>query len=43
MPGRSFLDMLSAAGFQNPVLHVMTGFKSSPVTEGAVFSCRKPE
>jgi len=34
--------MLTAAGFADAVLLHRTGFKSSPETVGAVFSCRKP-
>jgi len=34
--------MLKSAGFVEPSLLRRTGFKSSPVTEGAVFSARKP-
>lgn len=35
--------MLAEAGFTQARHHAMTGFKSSPHTEGAVFSARKPD
>jgi hypothetical protein len=34
--------MIKSAGFIEPRLLHRTGFKSSPVTIGAVFSARKP-
>jgi len=34
--------MLEAAGFHDARLLRATGFKSSPLTMGMVFSCRKP-
>jgi hypothetical protein len=37
-----FLEMLMSAGFVEARLLHSTGFKSSPVTVGALFSARKP-
>jgi len=34
--------MIESAGFIDPRLLHRTGFKSSPLTVGAVFSARKP-
>ncbi len=38
MPGKDFLALLLKTGFHRAGLHRYTGFKSSPFTEGALFS-----
>ena len=42
MPGTVFLEMLKEAGFRRVELAGTTGFRSSPVTEGALFRAVKP-
>jgi len=42
VPGKVFLDMLASAGLIEARLLFRTPFKSSPLTTGAVFCCRKP-
>lgn len=42
MPGMDFLALLKKAGFQAANLVKLTGFKSSPYTEGALFYAEKP-
>lgn len=42
MPGMDFLALLRKAGFQAANLVKLTGFKSSPYTEGALFYAKKP-
>jgi len=38
-----FLDMIVKAGFADAACHGETGFKSSPVTVGMLFSAEKPQ
>ncbi len=42
MPGTVFLEMLRQAGFRRAEMAGQTGFRSSPVTEGALFRAVKP-
>jgi len=42
MPGEALLALLEKAGFQPVKLAGYTGMKSSPYTEGALFSAAKP-
>ena len=42
MPGRDFLALMVATGFDRARLVRMTGCKTSPYTEGALFVAEKP-
>jgi hypothetical protein len=40
--GRSLLEMLTDAGFVEARIHGWTGYHTSPCTEGALITARKP-
>jgi hypothetical protein len=42
IPGKDFLDLMKAAGFEEAEQVGDTGFNSSPVTKGALFRAVKP-
>lgn len=42
MPGTAFLAQIEAAGFVQAEPVGETGYRSSPVTAGALFRARKP-
>ncbi len=43
MWGRSLLQMLADAGFVEGRIHGRTGYHTSPFTEGALVTARKPQ
>jgi hypothetical protein len=40
--GRSLLRLLAEAGFADAAFHGWTGYHTSPCTEGALLTARKP-
>ncbi len=42
IPGKDFLELMKAAGFEDAELVGETGFDSSPATKGMLFRAIKP-